>query len=181
MTLATASIPTTCTARAVVATPVGPMLLARTARGLAGAWFLDDQQHHPARFDAPDRPEDPLLARAARALGDYFAGRSMAFDALELDPVGSPWQLAVWRELAAIAPGATTTYGAIAATLGRAGSGRAVGAAVGRNPLGVVVPCHRVVGADGSLTGYAGGLQRKRALLRIEADWMAARAGLAPT
>lgn len=181
MTLATDSISTTCTARSVVATPVGPMLLARTARGLAGAWFLDDQQHHPRRFDAPDRPDDPLLARTARGLDDYFAGRAMAFDggdALALDPVGSPFQVAVWTRLRAIPPGTTTTYGAIAAALGLPGSARAVGTAVGRNPLGIVVPCHRVVGADGSLTGYAGGLQRKRALLKVEADWLAARSGL---
>lgn len=175
MSLATESIFTACTARAVVPTPVGPMLLARTSRGLAGAWFLDDQQHHPRRFEAPDRPDDPLLAAATRALGAYFAGRSMAFDGVDLDPVGSPFQLAVWERLRAIAPGTTTTYGAIAAALGRAGSGRAVGTAVGRNPLGIVVPCHRVVGSDGSLTGYAGGLARKQALLKVEADWLAAR------
>jgi methylated-DNA-[protein]-cysteine S-methyltransferase len=147
-------------------------------RGLAGAWFLDDQQHHPRPFDAPDRPGDPLLAGATRALAAYFAGRSMAFDGVDLDPVGSPFQLAVWERLRAIAPGTTTTYGAIAAALGRPGSGRAVGTAVGRNPLGIVVPCHRVVGADGTLTGYAGGLHRKRALLKVEADWLAGRADL---
>lgn len=178
MTLATDSIASTCTGKAVVPSPVGPILLARTERGLAGLWFLDDQQHHPARVDAPERPDDPLLARAAAALAAYFAGDAGAFDGLPLDPVGSPFQLAVWEELRRIEPGRTTTYGAVAERVGRAGSARAVGSAVGRNPLGIVVPCHRVVGADGSLTGYAGGLERKRALLRIEAEGRSARDGL---
>jgi methylated-DNA-[protein]-cysteine S-methyltransferase len=178
MSLATDSIASTCTAKAVVPSPVGPILLARTARGLAGVWFLDDQQHHPPRFDAPDRPDDPLLARAAAALDAYFAGDAGAFDGLDLDPVGSPFQRAVWEELRRIAPGTTTTYGAVAERVGRAGSARAVGTAVGRNPLGIVVPCHRVVGADGSLTGYAGGLERKRRLLRLEAEGRAAREGI---
>jgi methylated-DNA-[protein]-cysteine S-methyltransferase len=177
MTLATEAIAGTCTARSVIGTPVGPILLARTAQGLAGAWFLDDQQHHPRRFEAPDLPEDPLLATVAGAFTDYFAGRSMAWDSVVLDPVGSPFQLAVWRELRAIAPGTTTTYGAIAAALGVPGSARAVGTAVGRNPLGIVVPCHRVIGSDGSLTGYAGGLARKRTLLRLEAEWRAGQPG----
>ena len=84
------------------------------------------------------------------------------------DAAGTPFQQAVWRALCTIPPGSTTDYGAIAAALGRPQAARAVGAAVGRNPLGIVVPCHRVLGRDGSLTGYAGGLPRKRALLELE-------------
>jgi methylated-DNA-[protein]-cysteine S-methyltransferase len=86
-----------------------------------------------------------------------------------LDLLGTPFQVGVWRELLAIEPGLTCSYGDIARKLGQPTAGRAVGAAVGRNPISVIVPCHRVVGSDGSLTGYAGGLERKTALLRLEA------------
>ena len=88
---------------------------------------------------------------------------------MPLDLLGTPFQIAVWRELRAIEPGCTCSYGDIARKLGSPTAGRAVGAAVGRNPVSVIVPCHRVLGSDGSLTGYAGGLERKTALLRIEA------------
>ena len=147
-------------------TPLGPMTLAATASGLAGAWF-DAQSHHPGELDAPTDADDPVLVQAARELGEYFAGTRQVFD-IALDPQGTAFQHRVWRALRQIDRGRLNTYGAIAQQLGRPAAARAVGAAVGRNPLSVIVPCHRVVGRDGSLTGYAGGLQRKVALLQLE-------------
>lgn len=160
-------------AQTTIATPLGPLLLVRTHRGLAGAWF-DGQRHHPGPLDAPRLDDDALLQRAARQLAAYFDGRSASFD-VPLDLHGTPFQRRVWQALLAIAPGATSNYGRIAMECGAPRAVRAVGAAVGRNPLSVVVPCHRVLGADGSLTGYAGGLDRKRALLDLEARDDAAR------
>jgi methylated-DNA-[protein]-cysteine S-methyltransferase len=167
MSYATDTIPGRATAQMRHATPLGPLLLVRTNAGLAGAWF-EAQKHHPAPIDAPLRDDDPLLVHAAAQLAAYFEGRSTSFD-MPLDLLGTPFQVGVWRELLAIAPGRTCSYGDIARRLGQPTAGRAVGAAVGRNPISVIVPCHRVVGSDGSLTGYAGGLERKTALLRLEA------------
>ena len=155
-----------CSAQAHVDSPLGPLLLARTPNGLAGAWF-DAQKHHPGELAAPERPDDPLLRRAAELLRRYFAGEPVRFE-LPLDPQGTPFQRAVWQALRAIPSGATCSYGDIARTLAAPQAMRAVGAAVGRNPLSVIVPCHRVIGSSGSLTGYAGGLERKRALLALE-------------
>jgi methylated-DNA-[protein]-cysteine S-methyltransferase len=146
--------------------PLGRLLLARTARGLAGAWF-ENQKHHPAPFDAPERDDDELLLRAAQQLEAYFNGAEEAFN-VPLDLQGTPFQRAVWSELLKLGHGTTCSYGDIAARLGKPTAGRAVGAAVGRNPVSVIVPCHRVVGSNGSLTGYAGGLDRKTALLHVE-------------
>ncbi len=156
-----------CTAQATVETPLGPLLIVRTAKGLAGTWF-DGQKHHPGELGAPDAPHDPLLARTADELKRYFAGESNSFD-VPLDLLGTPFQRAVWQALLAIPAGHTSTYGTIARDLGAAAAVRAVGGAVGRNPVSVIVPCHRVVGADGSLTGYAGGVERKQAMLTLEA------------
>ena len=107
------------------------------------------------------------VGRAAAQLEAYFEGKGAAFD-VPLDLQGTAFQRAVWAELLKLEPGATCSYGEIAARLGAPSAGRAVGAAVGRNPVALIVPCHRVVGRDGSLTGYAGGLERKTALLRLE-------------
>jgi methylated-DNA-[protein]-cysteine S-methyltransferase len=107
--------------------------------------------------------------RPASQLRDYFAGARTAFD-VPLDLQGTDFQRAVWNALLNIAPGRTSTYGEIARELGVPSASRAVGAAVGRNPVSIIVPCHRVVGSSGALTGYAGGLDRKRSLLRIESD-----------
>ena len=161
-----ASLATACTAQTTVFTPLGAVLLARTERGLAGAWF-EGQKAHPGPIAAPRRADDPLLREAASQLGDYFAGRRSRFE-LTLDLRGTEFQRKVWQALLGIASGRTSSYGAIARGLGSPRAVRAVGAAVGRNPLSVIVPCHRVLGGDGSLTGYAGGLRRKRALLRHE-------------
>lgn len=161
-----ANLRAACTAQRRWISPLGPLLLVRTARGLAGAWF-EGQRHHPPVLDAPMVDDDPLLERAVEQLDAYFAGRLRAFD-VPLDLHGSAFQRAVWAELLAIAPGTTRSYGSVAQAIGRPLAVRAVGAAVGRNPVSILVPCHRVIGGDGSLTGYAGGLERKRALLRLE-------------
>jgi methylated-DNA-[protein]-cysteine S-methyltransferase len=168
MTLTTTdAIRASCTAQAAIATPLGVLLLARTAHGLAGAWF-EGQRHHPPVLEAPHRADDPLLIRVAEQLHAYFDGAPVPFD-VPLDLHGTPFQRDVWRALLEIGRGATCSYGEIARRVGRPVAVRAVGAAVGRNPVSVIVPCHRVVGTDGSLTGYAGGLDRKIALLRLEA------------
>jgi methylated-DNA-[protein]-cysteine S-methyltransferase len=151
-----------------LSTPLQTMVLACTGAGLHGAWFVG-QRH----FDgpAPDWQRDdqhPLLQEAAAQLTDWYAGRRRDF-ALPLAPAGTPFQRAVWAELARIAPGTTRTYGEVAAALGRPTASRAVGAATGRNPLSIFIPCHRLVGRDSALTGYAGGLDRKRTLLAFEA------------
>ena len=162
----TQSIAARCTAQAHFASPLGPMLLARTDAGLAGAWF-EAQKWHPEALDAPERPDDPLLQEAAAQIAEYFAGTRSHFK-LPLDLHGSTFQQAVWRALCNIEAGATRSYAAVARSVGTPQAVRAVGAAVGRNPVSVIVPCHRVVGSNGSLTGYAGGLERKRALLALE-------------
>ena len=162
----TRSIAARCTAQAHFSSPLGPMLLARTEAGLAGAWF-EAQKWHPEALDAPERPDDPLLQEAAAQIAEYFAGTRSHFE-LPLDLHGSTFQQAVWRALCNIEAGATQSYAAVARSVGTPQAVRAVGAAVGRNPVSVIVPCHRVLGADGSLTGYAGGLHRKTALLELE-------------
>ena len=166
MNTTTDSIREACTAQTTIATPLGPLLLARTTRGLAGAWF-EGQKHHPGPLVAVRRPDDALLREAADQLHAYFAGERDSFE-LPLDLHGTPFQRAVWQALLAIPGGRTRSYGEIARALGAASALRAVGGAVGRNPLSVIVPCHRVVGSDGAMTGYAGGVERKRALLALE-------------
>lgn len=148
-------------------TPLGAVTLAATDAGLAGAWF-EQQRHWPDTRGWQDNPEHPVLREAAAQLTDYFAGRRQHFE-LPLDlSHGTAFQQSVWQALRAIPAGRTTSYGAISAALGHPAAVRAVGAAVGRNPISVIVPCHRVLGTNGSLTGYAGGLERKSALLELE-------------
>lgn len=151
--------------------PLGPMTLAATHAGLAGVWF-DGQRHLPPELaTATDWPTDanhPVLKKTAQQLTQYFSGQRQFFDVpLDLSG-GTAFQLAVWQALLAIQPGQTTSYGNISQNISNPAAVRAVGAAVGRNPISIIVPCHRVLGADGSLTGYAGGLDRKTALLRLE-------------
>jgi len=166
MSFATRSVHAACTAQATYESPLGGMLLARTERGLAGVWF-EGQKDHPGELAAPERPDDPLLGAAAEQLTSYFAGREMRFD-VPLDLLGTPFQRGVWRALLGISSGRTASYGDIARQVGSPRAVRAVGAAVGKNPVSVIVPCHRVIGTDGALTGYAGGVDRKRALLTLE-------------
>jgi len=147
--------------------PLGGVLLAATADGLAGTWF-DGQRHAPDTRGWQDDDDHPVLREATTQLQDYFAGQRSRFE-LPLDlSHGTPFQQAVWQALLAIPPGRTTSYGTLGTQIGRPAAVRAVGAAVGRNPISVIVPCHRVLGADGGLTGYAGGLDRKKALLALE-------------
>ncbi|KAF1047314.1 methylated-DNA--[protein]-cysteine S-methyltransferase [Xylophilus sp.] len=151
--------------------PFGEVVAAASPAGLAGVWFTG-QRHFPPKAGGPrswaiDDAHAVLLQTRGQLL-DYFAGRRTGFD-LPLDlAFGTPFQQAVWQALLAIPLGRTTSYGAIARGLGSASAVRAVGAAVGRNPISVIVPCHRVVGTGGALTGYAGGLDRKVALLELE-------------
>jgi methylated-DNA-[protein]-cysteine S-methyltransferase len=147
-------------------TPLGPMTLAATDSGLAGAWF-DAQAHHPGELCAPVNADQRWLKQAAAELAEFFAGTRQAFS-VPIDAAGTHFQRSVWQALQRIPRGHLHSYGALAAELGRPSAARAVGAAVGRNPVSVIVPCHRVVGHAGSLTGYAGGLPRKQALLRLE-------------
>lgn len=151
-------------------TPLGPMTLARSPAGLCGAWF-DDQRHAPPAQAWPGedaRPDDPLLQAAAAQLLAYLDGRLQRFD-LPLDlSGGSPFQQTVWQALLSLGHGQLGHYAALARQIGRPQAARAVGGAVGRNPLSLIVPCHRVIGSTGQLTGYAGGLWRKQALLRLE-------------
>ena len=134
---------------ALVATWFGPIL---SAKGRSRATWVEDP--------AP-------LKDASEQLSAYAAGELKEFE-LRLRPSGTPFQMSVWSELAQIPYGVTTTYGQIASSIGRPTGSRAVGAAVGSNPIGIIVPCHRVIGANGSLTGYAGGLDNKMALLHLE-------------
>lgn len=152
------------------ASPLGEILLVSDGEALCGLYF-EGQKYIPA---LPEAKEDPSLSvfKSARAwLERYFAGEKPKVD-LPLCAAGTAFQRAVWDLLKEIPYGATVTYGELAERLaarrGRPCSARTVGAAVGRNPISLIVPCHRVLGADGSLTGYAGGLARKRALLQLE-------------
>lgn len=154
-------------AQATIDTPLGPMLLAATRRGLAGCWFTD-QAHHPGALAAPNDAGQVHITQAMHELARYWRDARRTVFRTPLDPQGTPFQQSVWRALRAIPAGQTSTYGALASQLGRPNAPRAVGAAVGRNPLGIIVPCHRVLGSDGSLTGYAGGLHRKVDLLERE-------------
>jgi methylated-DNA-[protein]-cysteine S-methyltransferase len=147
--------------------PLGPMLLAATDRGLAGVWFVG-QRHGPDSRGWRQEPAHPVLREAMAQLAAWFAGERTRFE-LPLDlQAGTPFQQDVWAALLAIPHGGTTSYAELARRVGRPRAARAVGAAVGRNPLSIVVPCHRVLGTGGGLTGYAGGLERKTALLKLE-------------
>ena len=141
--------------------PIGPLTLHAGDGALTGVWMEDD----------PDLPQRtgyaPPLAEARIQLEAYFAGDLRVFD-LPLAPEGTDFQLRVWKELSKIPYGETISYGELARRVGDPGAARAVGLANGANPLPVIVPCHRVIGADGSLTGYGGGLDRKRRLLELE-------------
>ena len=147
--------------------PLGRLLLAATDTQLVGVWF-DGQPHLPDMTPWRHAPEHPVLQATQQQLTDYLAGRRISFD-LPLDlSSGTAFQQAVWRALLHIPRGSTCSYGTLSATIGKPSAVRAVGGAIGRNPLGIIVPCHRVIGANGSLTGYTGGLQHKVALLQLE-------------
>ena len=153
----------------LAASPVGPLeLLSPDGQALSGIRFAAAHEAVDPRSTAAALATAPVLAETARQLAEYVAGERRVFD-LPLAPRGSPFQQSVWTALLEIPYGQTRTYGDLARRLGLPlSASRAVGAANGANPIPVVIPCHRVIGADGRLTGYGGGLERKAALLRLE-------------
>lgn len=153
--------------RAPMPSPVGELTLVATDAALVAIRWQDEDDAR-ARVPTPAvAPDHPVLRSAEAQLGEYFAGKRRIFD-LPLAPAGTPFQHAVWRALLAIPFGETRSYLDIARVLGQPTATRAVGAANGRNPLPIVAPCHRVIGANGSLTGFGGGLANKRWLLDHE-------------
>jgi methylated-DNA-[protein]-cysteine S-methyltransferase len=170
--------------RAVLSTPIGDMLALASDQGLCALEFttvrgrgeerLSRLNARLARWFPPHdivERESPTLRRTRTWLDAYFDGTSAAIGDLPLDLRGAPFEKRVWQALTEIAPGETTSYGAIAAALHSPGASRAVGAANGANPVAIVVPCHRVIGSSGSLTGYGGGLDRKTWLIDHERRW----------
>ena len=166
--------------RAILSTPLGDMLALDSGEGLCALEFTGPRERLPrleARLRRHFPPHDIVdrdtaaIARARTWLDDYFSGRSADIGDLRLDMRGAVFELRVWAALRAIPPGETTSYGAIAKALGSAGASRAVGLANGANPIAIIVPCHRVIGASGSLTGYGGGLERKTWLIDHERRW----------
>jgi methylated-DNA-[protein]-cysteine S-methyltransferase len=157
------------TATLLMDSPVGPLEVAADGESITHILFADDDGALLPGALQSTESGGGVLAEAHRQLGEYFAGRLEEFD-LPLAPSGTAFQQRVWKELEQIPYGETASYGEIATRLGLPlGASRAVGTANGSNPIAIVVPCHRVIGANGTLTGYAGGLQRKRYLLDLEA------------
>jgi methylated-DNA-[protein]-cysteine S-methyltransferase len=166
--------------RTVLSTPLGDMLALSSDEGLCALEFTGPRKRLPklerrlTRWFPPheivDR-ESRTIARTREWLRGYFAGTSADLDGLPLDMRGAPFERRVWKALVTIAPGETTSYGAIAKALGAPGASRAVGLANGANPIAIIVPCHRVVGSTGALTGYGGGLHRKTWLIDHERRW----------
>lgn len=156
------------------ASPLGPVTLAADGENIVGLW-LDGQKYFAATLKGPvvEKPDLPVFIKAKEWLGAYFAGERPSISRLPLAPVGSDFRKAVWDILREIPYGQCTTYGEIARTLAarmnrKSMSARAVGGAVGHNPVSIIIPCHRVIGSDGGLTGYAGGIGRKIQLLELE-------------
>ncbi|MDI3471232.1 MAG: Methylated-DNA--protein-cysteine methyltransferase [Pseudolabrys sp.] len=155
--------------------PVGNLKLVASEAGLAAVlWPGDDSKRVRLPALAPNAAH-PVLLDAERQLRDYFAGRRRTFT-VPLDMAGTPFQQAVWQALLTIPYGETRSYSELARQIGRPEASRAVGAANGRNPVSIIVPCHRAIGADGSLTGFAGGLDVKRYLLNLEGAQLPAAA-----
>ena len=148
-------------------TPLGTMFAVTTDGAVTRLDFTDAKYVAKLSDDAKEDAADPVLARCAHQVAEYFAGERDAFD-FPVAPHGTEFQHSVWREIARVPFGKTITYSELARRAGAPGSARAAGAATGRNPIAVAIPCHRIVGADGSLTGYAGGLPRKTRLLELE-------------
>lgn len=147
--------------------PIGRMLLVANAAALTGVYFVG--QKHGRGTDGMQRSESHApLVRAKRELKEYFSGKRKSFD-VPLEPEGTGFQRAVWKAIAGVGFGKTISYAELARRAGYPKGARAAGAATGRNPIGILVPCHRIVGSDGTLTGYAGGLEKKRKLLALEA------------
>jgi methylated-DNA-[protein]-cysteine S-methyltransferase len=154
---------TMCT---IIDSPLGELLLVGDGHALHGLHMLGGRR--PVKVSPDWSRRDEPFGAVREQLEEYFAGQRSQFD-VPLAMAGNPFELRVWRALQDIPYGHTTSYGAVAASIGAPEASRAVGLANGRNPIAVIVPCHRVIGADGSLTGYGGGLERKRLLLDLEA------------
>lgn len=147
--------------------PRGRILLVADDRALTGVYFAG-QKYHPRIDEKWKRADRHVpLRQARRELSEYFDGMRTRFT-VEVSPQGTPFQRAVWKAIAGVRFGQTIAYGELAERAGYPGCARAAGAATGRNPISIIVPCHRIVGSNGSLTGYAGGLVKKRALLELE-------------
>ncbi|KOC92916.1 methylated-DNA--[protein]-cysteine S-methyltransferase [Winslowiella iniecta] len=151
----------------LMTSPVGVLTLLASERGLAAILWQDDDPKRVRLSPVTENNQHPLLLETERQLKDYFAGKRRSFD-LPLDFVGTEFQKRVWAALVAIPFGETRSYGEIARQIGHPTAVRAVGAANGKNPISIVAPCHRVIGANGKLTGFAGGLATKAFLLDIE-------------
>ena len=149
----------------ILASPIGPLTLTKRGRALTGL-HMEMQRHPPSDTAAWER-DDGAFDDVIDQLESYFAGSLQRFD-LPIELHGTPFQRRVWAGLQDIPFGSTSSYGALAQRIGKPGASRAVGLANGRNPIAIIVPCHRVIGADGTLTGYGGGLDRKRWLLDHE-------------
>ena len=149
--------------------PLGQILLVASDAALTGLHFADEKYYPAIAAEWLRQPDAKIILRARKQLDDYFAGTRKQFD-LPVDPAGTAFQRGVWRALQKIPYGVTANYGAVAKRIGKPSASRAVGAANGRNPISIVIPCHRVIGTNGDLTGYAGGIDRKAALLRLEAN-----------
>ncbi|MCL2233851.1 MAG: methylated-DNA--[protein]-cysteine S-methyltransferase [Treponema sp.] len=151
----------------VLESPLGAIQAAAKDNALCGLWFVGQKYFPPGAETWLDTPDYPVFAALKSWLQDYFAGKNPELT-IPLAPEGTDFQQAVWEMLLEIPYGKTTTYGNIASRLASKASAQAVGGAVGHNPISLIIPCHRVLGADGSLTGYAGGLEKKRSLLELE-------------
>jgi methylated-DNA-[protein]-cysteine S-methyltransferase len=149
--------------------PLGKMLLVASDSALTGLHFVDEKYYPGVAADWQQTPSAKMIVQARKQLDEYFAGKLTEFD-LPVEPEGTLFQCGVWLELQKIPYGTTINYGTLARRIGKPSASRAVGAANGRNPISIVIPCHRVIGANGDLTGYAGGMARKDALLRLEAN-----------
>lgn len=154
-------------ATATIPSPTGDLTLIASDAGLVAVLWRDDEKMQARYAPRATDPDHPVIAAAITQLGEYFAGARTAFD-LPLDPVGTEFQRAVWAQLLTIPYGETRSYADIARAVGRPTATRAVGAANGQNPLSIVAPCHRVIGSNGALTGFGGGLPNKIRLLDLE-------------
>jgi methylated-DNA-[protein]-cysteine S-methyltransferase len=153
----------------VMASPVGKLTLVAGDEGLVAILWENDDPRRVVLGDLQDDDRQPILVETEQQLTEYFAGRRQGFS-IPLEMRGTPFQRSVWEALLEIPFGETKSYSQVATQLGRPRATRAVGAASGRNPLSIVVPCHRVIGSSGELTGYAGGLEAKVQLLKIESE-----------
>ncbi len=160
--------------------PVGRLKLVANDRGLVAILWPNDSPRRVRFAEPTEDAHNPILTKTEAQLAEYFAGKRQHFD-LSLDPQGTTFQRAVWDALLAIPYGETRSYGQLARQLGNPNATRAVGAANGRNPLSIVVPCHRVVGSTGKLTGFAGGLHTKSFLLELEARTLRLTAATLPS